>query len=191
MAYLNQALVFLVDTLLGAYLVLVLLRLVLQMTRADFYNPFAQFLVRATNPAVLPLRRIIPGFRGIDWASVLVLTLLMLAKVALDLWLAGQSLSAAALAVLTLANLFQLVVYVFLVAVFIRAALSWINPYGQHPVGDLLENLTEPLLFPARKLVPPVGGFDLSPLLVVVILELTLILMVHPLLAYGYSLLGA
>lgn len=191
MAYVNQALLFLVDTVLGIYIVLVLLRLLFQMTRADFYNPFAQFLVRATNPLILPLRRVIPGFRGIDWASVVVLLLLMLVQVALDLWLTGQRMPPAALAVLTLARLFRLVVYVFLGAVFIRAALSWINPYGQHPLNELLERLTEPLLFPARKLVPPVGGFDLSPLLVVVILELTLILMVHPLLNFGYLLLGS
>lgn len=188
MRYLDQAFAFLADTLLGTYLLLVLLRLLFQMVRADFYNPLAQFLVRATNPVVLPLRRLLPGYLGIDWASVLVLLVLMIFKVMLAFWIAGVPAPATASLVLATGQILELTIYVFLIAVFVRAALSWITPYGQHPTLDLLASLTEPLLAPARRWVPPIGGFDLSPLAVMIVLELSLILLVQPILDFGARL---
>ncbi|MHB1586211.1 MAG: YggT family protein [Acidiferrobacteraceae bacterium] len=189
MRYLDQALIFLVGTAFSAYILLVLLRFLFQITRTDFYNPLAQFLVKATNPLILPLRRILPGIAGIDWGSVVALIVLAVAKVYLTLWIAGLTPPMAAAVVLAAGELFQLTVYVFLVAVFIRAALSWINPYGYHPMNDLLASLTEPLMAPARRLIPAFAGLDLSPVVVVILLELVLILLVQPVLDFGQSLI--
>lgn len=189
MRYLDQALIFLVGTAFSAYILLVLLRFLFQITRTDFYNALAQFLVKATNPLILPLRRILPGIAGIDWSSVVALIVLAVAKVYLTLWIAGLTPPLAAAAVLAAGELFQLTVYVFLVAVFIRAALSWINPYGYHPMNDLLVSLTEPLMAPARRLIPAFSGLDLSPVVVVILLELVLILLVQPVLDFGQSLI--
>lgn len=189
MRYLDQALIFLVGTAFSAYILLVLLRFLFQITRTDFYNPLAQFLVKATNPLILPLRRILPGIAGIDWGSVVALIVLAVAKVYLTLWIAGLTPPMAAAVVLAAGELFQLTVYVFLVAVFIRAALSWINPYGYHPMNDLLASLTEPLMAPARRLIPTFSGLDLSPVVVVILLELVLILLVQPVLDFGQSLI--
>ncbi len=189
MRYLDQAMIFLVGTAFSAYILLVLLRFLFQITRTDFYNALAQFLVRATNPMVLPLRRILPGIAGIDWGSVVALLVLAVAKVYLTLWIAGLIPPVGAAIVLAVGQLLQLTVYVFLVAVFIRAALSWINPYGYHPMNDLLVSLTEPLMAPARRLIPAFSGLDLSPVAVVIVLELVLILVVQPILDFGQSLI--
>lgn len=189
MHYLDQALIFLVGTVFGTYVLLILLRFLFQITRADFYNPLAQFLVRASNPVILPLRRIVPGFMGIDWASVIAVLVLAVARIYLTLAIEGLVPTLGGALILALANILELTVYVFLVAVFIRAALSWINPYGRHPMGELLISLTEPLMAPARRLVPPISGMDFSPIAVVIVLELALILLVQPLLDLGHSLL--
>ncbi|MHB1950040.1 MAG: YggT family protein [Acidiferrobacteraceae bacterium] len=189
MRYLEQALVFLVGTAFSAYILLVLLRFLFQVTRTDFYNALAQFLVKATNPVVLPLRRVLPGAAGIDWGSVAALLLLAIAKVYLTLWIEGLIPPVEAAAVLAIGEVLQLTVYIFLVAVFIRAALSWINPYGYHPMNDLLVSLTEPLMAPARRLIPAFSGLDLSPVAVVIVLELLLILLVQPILDFGQSLI--
>jgi len=189
MRYLDQALVFLVSTAFSTYILLILLRFLFQLTRTDFYNPLAQFLVRATNPVILPLRRVIPGFAGIDWASVSALFVLAVAKTYLVLAIDGLVPAVGGTLILAFAELFELTVYVFLIAVFVRAALSWINPYGRHPMTELLISLTEPLLAPARRLVPALAGMDFSPIAVVIILELALILLVQPLLDLGHSLL--
>ncbi|MHB1515709.1 MAG: YggT family protein [Acidiferrobacteraceae bacterium] len=190
MRYLEQALVFLVGTVFSAYILLVLLRLLFQITRTDFYNAVAQFLVKATNPLILPLRRLIPGFVSIDWASITALLLLAVAKTYITLSIEGVIPGLAAVFVLAIADIVQLTIYVFLVAIFIRVVLSWVNPYGYHPMNDLLVSLTEPLMAPARRLIPTFAGLDLSPVAVVIVLELALILLVQPLFNFGSGLIA-
>jgi YggT family protein len=188
MGYFGHAGSFLIDTLIGLYILAVLLRLLFQIVRADFYNPISQFLVRVTNPLVLPLRRVIPGFAGIDWASVILVVVLQLVKLYLLLLIGGIAAHPAGVVVLAFAQLLQLTVYVFLVAILIRVILSWVNPYGDNPVNDLLISVTEPLMRPARQIIPPIGGLDLSPIAVLILLQLTLMLIVQPLMDVGQSL---
>lgn len=188
MTYFSQAGNFLIDTIGGLYILAVLLRLLFQLVRADFYNPVSQFLVRITNPLVLPLRRIIPGFAGIDWASVALLIALQVAKLSLLVFINGATANPGGLVVLAFAQLVHLLVYTYLVAILIRVILSWINPYGDNPVSDLLISLTEPLMLPARRLIPPISGLDLSPIAVLILLQLTLMLIVQPLLDVGQVL---
>lgn len=189
--YLSQAGLYLIQVLFGFYILAVMLRLLLQLVRADFYNPFAQFLVTLTNPPLLPLRRVIPPAGGIDLASVLLLIGLQVLEVYLLAWLQGGRVSIGGVLLLSVARLIELAVWIYIVAILIRVVLSWVNPYGmsRHPVGDLLYSLTEPMLAPARRLIPSLGGLDISPIAVFVLLQLTLILIVRPLEDAGATLL--
>lgn len=189
MNYFSNAASFLVETFLGLYVLAVLLRLLFQLTRADFYNPFSQVLVKITNPPLLPLRRVIPGLGGVDLASVVLLIALQMLKLYIVLALGGSA-AAAPLGVLviSLAQLIQLTVYVFFFAILIRAIMSWVNPYSGNPFMDLISSLTEPLLRPARQIIPSLGGLDLSPLLVLILLQLALMLIVQPLMDVGRAL---
>lgn len=191
MSYFSQAGLYLIQVAFGFYILLVLLRFLFQLARADFYNPVSQFIVALTQPPLGFLRRFIPGIGGIDLASVV---LLLGLKVA-ELWLIhgliqGLAVTGSGLVVLAVARLLELTVYVYIVAVLIRVILSWVNPYGtRHPVGELLNDLTEPVLAPARRLIPAIAGLDLSPIAVFVLLQLTLILLVRPLEDFGVALM--
>ncbi len=182
-SYFLQAGIFLVEVAFGFYLLAVLLRFLFQLARADFYNPIAQFLVVITNPLLLPLRRVIPGLVGIDWASVALLAGLKLAELYLIGWMKDFTPAFAGMALVGLAQLLRLAVYVYIVAILARVILSWVNPYGSHgnPAMELLWSLTEPVLRRARRLIPAIAGLDLSPIAVFVALELALILVIQPL----------
>lgn len=185
-----QAAVFLIDTLFWLYIFAVLLRFLFQLTRADFYNPFSQALVVATNPLLLPLRRFIPSLYGIDTAGLVLLLLLQVAKNALLGLVLGRWYNVLGLIAYSAAELLQMTVYLFIFLIFIRVLLSWVSPYGGHnPVVGLLVSVTEPLMGPARRLIPPMSGLDLSPIAVFILLYLTLILFVVPLLGFAKTLL--
>ncbi len=164
------ATLFLIQTVFGFYILAVMLRFLLQCVRADFYNPLVQFLVRITNPPLLPLRRIVPGYRGLDLASVVLAFALQAIEVVLIALLLGQSASVGGLLLLTVAELLKLLINIYLWGVVIQAVLSWFNPDPRHPAARVLAQLTAPVLRPARRLLPPISGVDLSPLLVVVAL---------------------
>ena len=190
MTYFSQAILYLIEVVFGFYILLVLLRLLFQLARASFYNPISQFIVTLTQPPLQFLRRFIPGLFGIDLAAVVLLLALQMLEIYLIYWFRGAGPAFAGVLVLAVAQLIQFTVYVYLVAIPIRVVLSWINPYGtRHPVGDLLNSLTEPMLAPARRLIPPIAGLDLSPIAVLVLLQLTLILLVRPLSDVGSGLL--
>ena len=187
--HIAEAIGFLISTLFGLYLIAVALRFLLQYVRADFYNPISQFVIALTNPPLRPLRRLIPGFRGIDWPClVLLLVLKMIELGLLGLVYAGRFLAPTGLLVLSIAELLNLVTYIFIVAVLIQIVLSWVNPDVYNPVTVILHRLTDPLLRPARRLVPPVGGLDFSPVMVLVALQLFVILVIRPLSDFGRTL---
>jgi YggT family protein len=180
-SYLTNPIVFLVHTLFGLYTVVVLLRFLLQWARADFYNPVSQFVVKATTPLLRPLRRLVPGYGGMDLAALLLAWLVK----ALELFivvliLAPQANPLGALA-WALPELVSQTIDIFVFVVFARVILSWLNPDPYNPVAGLLDSLTEPVMRPARRLLPPVGGLDLSPVLVVIGLVLLRMLLIPPL----------
>lgn len=179
--YGNNALVFLIETVFGMYLIAIMLRFLLQVMRADFYNPVSQFLVKVTNPPLIPLRRIIPGVMGIDAAAIV----LMIVIQALDLFLIvliGKGVTAApgGLLVLTMSELLNLTLNVFLFSILIQVVISWVNPGSYNPTIGLLYSINEPLLGRARRLLPPIHGFDLSPIVVMVAIQLLKILLIAP-----------
>lgn len=188
--YLGNAGIFLVDTVIGLYILIVLLRFLFQCVRADFYNPISQFIVTATNPPVVFIRRFIPGLWGIDLASIVFLLILAVLKVYLVAFMGGLTPKFAGALVFAIGELLQTTVYVFMVAVVIRVVMSWIGPRSYHPVMGLLHSLTEPVMGPARRLLPPFGGLDLSPIVVFIVLGLVLRLIVQPVLDFGRVLAG-
>ncbi|MDS4027455.1 MAG: YggT family protein [Candidatus Contendobacter sp.] len=158
---------FLIQTVFGFYILVVMLRFLLQCVRADFYNPLVQFLVRITNPLLRPLRRIIPGYRGLDLAAVVLAFALQLVEVVLIALLFGRTLGVGGLLLLTVMELLKLLINIYLWGVIIQAVLSWVSPDPYHPAARVLTQLTAPLLRPARRVLPPISGVDLSPMLVV------------------------
>lgn len=186
--YFGNAGTFLVDTVVGLYILAVMLRFLLQWVHADFYNPISQFLVKITNPPLVSLRRFIPGLFGIDLASLVLMLVLTVVKIYLIAWIAGYLLRLPGVLLLGVGELIRLAVYVFIFSILIRVILSWIQPGGYNPALGLINQLTEPLMAPARRLIPPVGGLDLSPIAIFLLLYLTLMLVVQPILDFGRML---
>ncbi|MEJ6077417.1 YggT family protein [Vibrio sp. 1-Bac 57] len=161
---------FLIDTLFDLYLMVVLLRVWLQLARADFYNPFSQFIVKATQPVVAPLRRFIPGLGGLDVATIIFAFVVAVAKIFVlslvlnfDITVIAMLISALAIVITTT---FKLLFWILV----IRAILSWVSK-GQNPIEAVMIQLTEPLLSPVRRVIPAMGGLDLSMLVVLLGLQ--------------------
>lgn len=180
-SYLVDPLVFLIQTLFGLYIAVVLIRFLLQWVRADFYNPFSQFIVRVTTPVLRPLRKVIPGYGGLDTASLALAWILESVELALLALLLGHSAFPIGALLWSVPALLELVIDIFLFAILIRAILSWVNPDPHNPGIALLQRLTDPMLRPAQRLIRPIGGVDLSPLAVMIALVLLSKLLVPPL----------
>ena len=180
MAALQDIASLLIQTFFHLFLLAVMLRLLLQLARADFYNPISQFLVKATNPVLRPLRKIIPGVGGIDLASVVLIILLQMAAIALLVWVNGYAVpNVFALAVWGAVGMVGLVLNIYFVAILAAIILSWIAPGNYNPAVVLLHQLTEPVMAPFRRLLPPLGGLDLSPILVFLVINVLQIVVDH------------
>jgi YggT family protein len=160
----ENPLLFLIHTLLDIYTSLLMLRFLLQQVRADFYNPISQFIVKLTNPVVMPVRRIIPGFRGYDLATLLLVLAMIILKIVLLASLAGFSLGLIGLVLASVQELILLLINIFMFAIFVQAILSWVSPDPYHPVTALLNTLTYPVLRPFQQFIKPISGIDLSSL---------------------------
>lgn len=170
--YLSTPLIFLVNTLFSLYILAVMLRLLLQWVRADFHNPLAKFLITITQPLLRPLRRFIPPIGNLDTASLFLLLVLTMVKLAIISSLAVKVPAISILAWASIGDLISLTFDIFKIAILIQVILSWVAPTSYNPATILLYHLTEPLLRPARNLVPPIGGLDLSPLVVLIGLQM-------------------
>jgi YggT family protein len=188
-SYVGNAATFLIETVFFLYILLVMLRFLLQWTRANFYNPVSQFIVKATQPPLRPLRKIIPGFGGVDLAAAVLMFALKFTELWLVTGLLGITPQVGGLAILTIAELLGLLVNVFIVSILIQVIISWVNPGMSNPVMGLLHSLNEPLLAPARRVIPPISGFDLSPIAVFIFLQLVSILAVAPIRDLARSML--
>ena len=160
--------IFLIDTIFSIYIAIMLLRFILQQVGADFYNPISQFIVRATQPLVSIARRFIPSIKKIDTATLLLVLTLIVIKTIIIFSIAGYRLDGQSLLIRSVYDLVSLSFDVFIVALFIQAILSWVNPDPYHPVSTLLHTLTLPILRPIKKLVPTMGGLDLSTLIALI-----------------------
>lgn len=161
-----NSLTFLIETCFGLYLMVVLLRIWLQWARADFYNPFSQFVVKATQPVVAPLRRLIPSLGNLDMATLLFAYALILLKfAALAAVSNGQLAFSPELLFLGLLVLVKEAGTLFLYALIIRAVMSWVSQ-GRSPIEYVMIQLTEPVIAPVRRVIPNTGGLDLSVLVI-------------------------
>ena len=186
--YLAASTIFLIQTLFGLYILVVMLRLMLQWVRADFYNPISQFIVKVTNPPLKPLRRIVPGWGGIDFASVLLLIALQMIELFLvDLALSRIS-GISGLFIQSIAELLGLLINIFIGAILIQVILSWVAPGTYNPLVGLVYKIAEPILTPARRILPSVSGIDFSPLIALIVLQLLKILLVAPIANFAYHL---
>ncbi|MDP3438838.1 MAG: YggT family protein [Azonexus sp.] len=173
-----QAIIFLLDSVISFFCVLFLLRFMMQAMRVSFAGQPGNFVVALTNWAVKPLRRIIPGIAGLDWSSVFAAFALQLLLSGILIALSGRfaepDIAGLALMVLwfALRAVLRLTVYIMIGALILQAVLSWINPYS--PLAAPAQQLTRPILDPIRRLVPLIGGIDLSPLVAILLLQVVL-----------------
>ena len=158
--------VFLIDILFQLYATALLIRLLLQLVRADFYNPISQFIVKITNPLVKPLRRIIPSLGGIDMSTLLLAFLVIAIKVAL----VHQTIEPLIIGIVSIGQTLILIISIFLYSIIIQAILSWVNPDPYNPAVGLLNSLTHPVLKHFRGLIPPISGMDISPMIAIIAL---------------------
>lgn len=189
-SYGNQAINFLISTLFGLYISIVMVRFILQYVRADFHNPVSQFIVKITHPVLAPMRRVIPAIGKADTAAVVLMVGLQLGELVLISALSGRMPNIAGLAVLSLAELIKLAIYVFMFSMIISAVMSWVQQPGTvNPIAGLTQQISEPVVAPFRKILPPMGGMDFSILFGIIALQLALILIVGPIKGLAVSLL--
>ncbi len=180
-SYLSNPLIFLIDTLLSLYILAVILRFLLQWVGADFYNPVSQMIVKITHPPLKVLRRFIPPLGKIDSSSLLLALLLQIVSVFSILFLKNISIGVGALIVISFSQLIDLVLNIFIFAIFAQALLSWFNSRRYSDVFSLLDKLTAPILNQCRKVLPDLGGMDLSPLIALIFLQLLKMMLLPPL----------
>jgi YggT family protein len=183
----QASLIFVVQVLFGLYILLVVLRFLLQWVKADFYNPFSQVIMKATQPVLRPVRRYVPSVAGLDTSSLLLMLVLQLVELWLIALIIGIPAGFGGLLILAIGRLLELVIYVFMGAIIVLVILSWVQPRSYNPVMGLLNSLSAPIMRPARQIVPVIGGLDLSPIAAFLVLGIVLRLVVYPL-QYGSGL---
>ncbi|MGF6398005.1 YggT family protein [Pseudomonas frederiksbergensis] len=169
---LNDAAIFIIKTLGSLYLLIVLLRFILQLVRANFYNPLCQFIVKATQPLLKPLRRVIPSMFGLDMSSLVLALIVQMVLIAVILLLKGFEVDLLFLVPWALIAVFSLFLSVLFYAMIISVILSWVAPGSHNPGAELVQQITEPVLAPFRRIIPNLGGLDISPIFAFIAIQL-------------------
>lgn len=177
-----QIAVFLVQTLLGMYVMILLLRFILQLMRADFYNPVAQALVKITQPVVGPLQSIVPKTGRVSLATFIVTIAVQALLIALIFVLSGLGWPNPLMVLIwSLIGLAAQLLDILFFAILAGIVLSWVAPQSRHPATLLLWQITEPVMAPARRLLPNLGGLDFSPIVVFILIQLMEMAVIYPL----------
>ena len=184
MSGLNGAAIFVIQTLGSLYLLIVLLRFILQLVRANFYNPLCQFIVKATQPLLKPLRRVIPSVFGLDMSSLVLAILVQMVIFAVVLTLSYMSFNVFGLLLWAIISVTALFLKVFFFAMIISVILSWVAPGSVSPGAELVNQITEPALAPFRRFLPSMGGLDISPILAFMVIQLIQSYVIPPLAMY-------
>ncbi|NNB13685.1 YggT family protein [Pseudomonas fragi] len=184
MSGLNGAAIFVIQTLGSLYLLIVLLRFILQLVRANFYNPLCQFIVKATQPLLKPLRRVIPSVFGLDMSSLVLAILVQMVIFAVVLTLSYMSFNILGLLLWAIIGVTALFLKVFFFAMIISVILSWVAPGSVSPGAELVNQITEPALAPFRRFLPSMGGLDISPILAFLVIQLIQSFVIPPLAMY-------
>ena len=188
MNYFANAGAILVEVIVGLVVLLFALRVLLQVVRANFYNPICQFIYKATNPVLMPLRRVLKPVRNFDTAGAVIVFALESLKVWMLAALAGVALGVLPTLVLGFAELLSFLIGLYFVLILARVILSWVGRDSYHPVVPLIAQLTQPLLGPLRRNLPQPGGFDFAPMVAMLVLMLARALVVAPLMDWGRAL---
>jgi YggT family protein len=188
MSALQEIGILIIQTLGSIYLMVVMLRFLLQVARADFYNPISQFAVKATNPVLLPLRKAIPGVFGIDLASLVLALLLQYVVIQASAFVFGFGLLNPINVIMwACVGTLSLIANIFFWGLLIMVISSWIAPQGGHPALDLVNQLVQPVMAPFRKLMPDMGGIDISPIFAFLALNVVQVLIKYLAAAAGMS----
>lgn len=182
MPYIQNATDFLLQSIIGFALYIALLRFWMQWVRADFRNQFGQFVISLTNPIVIPLRKIVPSIGTIDTATIVLALLLAALKIFAFVSLRNYAPGILEYVLMSIGVVIKASIYLFLVAIFIQIIASWVNPHSHHPILSVAISISNPIMAPARKIVPPIAGLDLSPIVVILFLQFSLRLIVAPIL---------
>lgn len=181
-SYFGDAGVFLISTLFGFYITILMLRILLQLVRANFFNPICQFIVKVTNPVLVPLRKLLPNWGRLDLGAVLFMVLLKALEQFIIWKILGAPYGITKALIMAPFLLLDFTVVVMMVVILIKVILSWVSPYGDNPVHPLLYQLSAPVLVPMQRAIPPLGGLDFSPMVALIALQLTRMLLMRPLL---------
>ena len=169
-----------IQTLGSLYLFIIILRFLLQLARADFYNPISQFAVKATNPLLIPLRRLIPGVFGIDVASLILGLILQFIVIEICAIMIGYAfINPLSVIVWGLIGMLSMIVTIFFWGLLVVVILSWVAPHSTHPALVLVRQLVEPVMAPFRKILPDMGGIDISPIFAFLALNIVQVLLRH------------
>ena len=168
----NDAAIFIIQTLGSLYLLIVLMRFILQLVRANFYTPLCQFVVKATQPLLKPLRRVIPSLFGLDMSSLVLALLLQILLFVVILMLNGYQAFTVLLLPWGLIGIFSLFLKIIFWSMIISVILSWVAPGSRSPGAELVAQITEPVLAPFRRLIPNLGGLDISPIFAFIVIQL-------------------
>lgn len=171
-SFLVNASSYIVSTVFGLYIIVVLLRFILQLIRADFYNPLSQFIVKATTPALKPFRKVIPGLFGMDMASLTLAYLLQCLETTILWAIQGIPFNFVFLLWHSIGYLLVIALYIYFFAILVQVIISWVSPGNYNPATALIHQITEPVMRPARRVIPPISGFDLSPILVFMVINI-------------------
>jgi len=183
MPYFQNATSFLIQALISIALYAVLLRFWMQWVRADFRNPLGQFIISVTNPIVIPLRKVLPSIGTVDTATVVLAIAVSFIKVYAFFILGDYNVAPSAVQYLMISFgvAFKYSVYLLMICIFGQIIASWVNPHSYNPLLSVARSISEPIMAPARRIIPAIGGLDLSPMLVLLFLQFSLRLLVAPL----------
>ncbi|MCU1721964.1 MULTISPECIES: YggT family protein [Pseudomonas] len=181
---LSTAAIFILQTIGSLYLLIIMLRFILQLVRANFYNPLSQFAVRATQPLLKPMRRIIPSLFGLDMSSLVLAIIVQMALMgAILMLLYGTIGNPLQLLIWSLIGVTALFLNIFFYALIISVILSWVAPGSHNPGAELINQICDPFLAPFRRILPNLGGLDISPILAFMALKLLDMLVINNLAA--------
>lgn len=171
----QQALYFIIKAIAQLYLLVLLLRLWLPLLRADFRNPLAQGILRITSPLVVPLRRLLPSIGRLDTSTLLVAYALQYLTILVLVAISGHVAATVPILITTIIELAILSLNLFFFVILIKIILSWVAPHTHNPATALLSTMAEPVLRPFRRIIPPIGGFDISPIFAIILLQAAVI----------------
>lgn len=183
MSGMQDGLIFLMTTIFDLYLFLLVARVLLAFAGANYFDPITQFVVRCTDFIVKPIRRVIPNIYGIEFSTVVLIVALELVKYVIIAAISFDSMSIVGLTIIAVAETLKMFLQTYFYAIILQAILSWVQP--DSPVISTLYRVTAPIMRPIQRVVPNVGGIDISPIPAMILLQMLIIVVVNPLMAVG------